>query len=382
MRHIADISSVGVQHEQFNASFLQLLIGKSDSVRFYGDPTHTSILKKNSLNGVTFTDIQIYSKRGGLKEFIRAYYQFRSLKYLLKTAEQEGSNHLTVLLIHPFAHFLFKQFASANIEIFIVMHGELESLKFNKHFLNKIWGWFLKSALKKVNPNVGYIILGQSIYKNLIKVLPDFASQKSIVLDHPYPFKSSAHNTRKNAQIVFSSMGVATLAKNSQYFFEAAQNVKDAGLNTSKFNVCGRIYKNMQEYLNDSVNFKAGFENLTREELNTLLAETDFAVFYYDNAHYSLCSSGSFWDAIDAEIPLLYVRNDYFDYYASIAGDLGVAFDSPKELNEYILHTAKTNALDPNYSHFVKNIRKLKYEYMSLENLSKQLDLNISNVVA
>jgi hypothetical protein len=382
MIYVADISSVGVQHEQFNTSFLQLVVGKNHPVRFYGDHTHTTILKRRAID-VSFTDIHVYSKRGGLKEFIRAYHQFKSLRHLVKDASSEKVNQVIVLLIHPFAHFLFKQFVITNVEIFIVMHGELESVKFNKHFLNKIWGWFLKKALEKVRRNVGYIILGQSIYNNLVKVLPNFASQKSLVLDHPYPFDSPSHRRNSSGQIVFSSLGVATLSKNSQYLFEVAQNVKDSGFNaTSSFNICGRVYKNMQAYLNDYVNFKKGFESLTREELNSLLAETDFAVFYYDNTHYSLCSSGAFWDAIDAEIPLLYVRNDYFDYYASIVGELGMAFESPKELNQYILETVKSGVLDPNYFHFVENIKKLKYEYMSLENLSKQLHLNLTNVVS
>lgn len=374
MIYIADISSIGVQHEQFNKSFIELtlLAHLSESVVFLADKSHLNVMAIDNRN-IQTKEIDVYGKRGGLKEFIRAYYQFRCLMKIVGKADKEGINNVYVLLIHPFAHFLFKVFGGKNVPISIVMHGELESIKFNKHFLNKIWGIFLKKAISIQRSNVRYIILGESIYENLLKVLPSFSFQKAIVLDHPYPFEKQFGKEKNLERTVFSTLGVATVAKNSQYFFELAKKSSESGLNY-KFNICGRVYKNMERFLNGAVNYKSNFESLTRLELNALLLETDFAVFYYDNENYSLCSSGAFWDAINAEIPLLYVSNDYFDYYASIVGEVGISFDTPEKLNEYILRTDEIKSLlSDNYSKFVNNIRSLKYRYMTAENLSRQL---------
>ncbi|TLV00782.1 hypothetical protein [Dyadobacter luticola] len=374
MIYVTDVASVDVQHEQFNRSFLQLLpiAYPQEQIQFYGEATHIQNLDSDTRN-IAFNQIPVYNKRGGLKEFIRAYHQFKALSKVIQLARKNRAKLVVVLLIHPLAHFLFKLFGSKKVAVSIVMHGELESVKFNKHFLNKIWGFFQKIALTKVSPNVSYIILGQSIYKNLINVLPEFSKQSAVVLDHPYPFTSQTKSEKDFNFLTFATLGVATKAKNTHYFFNLAEESNKKGL-PYKFNICGRVYKNMLPYLNAFVNYKKDFGSFTRKELDSLIRESHFTVFYYENSDYSLCASGSFWDTVNAEIPLLFVRNDYFNFYTSIAGQVGYSFETPEELNAFILNADKDELIKgDDYPMFVANIRKLKYEYMGAENLAYQL---------
>lgn len=363
MIYVADIASVGIQHEQFNASFIHLLQKENSeqSITFFADATHIEHLQ-NKTGDIKFEKINIYNQRGGFKEFIRAYRQYKSLKDIIRRLEVTTEKHLFVLLIHPFAHFLFKTFFKSGIRVSLVMHGELESLKFNKHLLNKIWGWFLKRALQIYKTGVSYIILGESIYENLIKVLPEFSSQTSIVIDHPYPFTNRIERNITHEQIVFSSIGVATIHKYTQYLFEVAEQVikNEIGKNC-KFNVCGRVYKDMEGHLNNYVHYKKDFGYYIREELDNMLDESSFAVFYYDNSNYSLCASGAFWDAIDAELPFLYVHNDYFDHYSNIIGGIGMVFDTPVKLNGYIMEVARNGINVEEYKRYKLNVRKLKF---------------------
>ncbi|MCE6990963.1 hypothetical protein [Dyadobacter sp. CY323] len=375
MIYIVDVASAESQHEQFNISFVELLKLKyiNDSLTFFCDPSHRSALQ-NRLSNIQFSDATIYKKRGGINEFIRAYLQFRHLSKIVQQAKKQNVTQMYILLLHPFAHFLFKQFHTDQLNVRIVIHGELESVKFNKHFLNKIWGFFQTRALTIVKPNVQYILLGNSIYNNLMEVMPSFSQQSCIIMDHPYPFEPRKTVLPENNPIVFSSLGVATLSKNTQYLFKIASEASELGYGeVCKFNICGRVLKNMEDHLNGHVTYKEDFKILTREESNELINESSFAVFYYENAHYSLCPSGAFWDAVNAEIPLLYVRNDYFDYYAEIAGGIGVPFEDPESLNRYILSVIKSRALGEDYYKYVDNIRKLKYELMSSEKLLHQL---------
>jgi hypothetical protein len=374
MIYVSDISSVSIQHEQFNKSFLELLQStySDEKITFLAEEEHLKILQA-SLHGIDFKSISVYNRRGGVREFIRAYKQFRRLNDLVRLAEQGKGSKLFILLIHPFAHFLFKVFGNTDFPIYIVAHGELESLKFNKHFLNKIWGVFQKYTLSRTSKSISYIILGKSIYRNLVEVLPSFASQNVIVLDHPYPFTVPPKVDKRSSPVVFSTLGVATRAKNTHYFFQLAKAAAALHLNY-KFNVCGRVYPNMQKFLNEYVNYRQGFGPLSREELDKLTLESHFTVFYYENSDYSLCSSGSFWDSINAEIPLLYVRNDYFDYYASIAGPIGIPFNSPEDLNSYLLTEFKEEIINSElYGQYVANIQRFKNEYMANKNLQRQL---------
>ncbi|CAG5069897.1 hypothetical protein DYBT9623_02634 [Dyadobacter sp. CECT 9623] len=378
MIYVADIASVDVQHEQFNKSFLKLLrfTYPTEKIRFMGEVRHIENVKSDTTDA-DYQQIFVYSKRGGFKEFVRAYSQFKELNKIIRSIDTGDDVRFYVLLIHPFAHFLFKLFGIKGVPVTIVMHGELESLKFNKHFLNKIWGFFQKIALTVKSTNTSYIILGKSIYQNLIKVLPSFLSQKVVVLDHPYPFSDQANIDKQLSPIVFSTLGVATKAKNTHYFFQLAEAATKRGLD-HRFNICGRVYKNMDGFLNNYVSYKKDFGSLTREELDKKTAESHVTVFYYENSDYSLCSSGSFWDAVNAEIPMLYVRNDYFDYYSSLVGPLGISFENPEDLNEYILNKVDKSILTgSSYKQFIANIRSLKYEYMAMDRLSRQLKGNV-----
>ncbi|WP_031526311.1 hypothetical protein [Dyadobacter crusticola] len=374
MIYVSDISSVSIQHEQFNKSFLNLLQNTfpDEDITFFAEEDHLRIVRAG-VQGINFNPISVYNRRGGFKEFIRAYKQFKKLNELIYLAKQNNASRLLILLIHPFAQFLFKIFGAKNFPIYIVAHGELESLKFNKHFVNKIWGTFQKHTLSRISKNISYIILGKSIYRNLVEVLPAFASQTVIILDHPYPFTVPAKVHKSSSPVVFSTLGVATKAKNSHYFFQLAKEAQVLN-RRYKFNICGRVYPNMQAFLNEYVNYRADFGPLSREELDKLTQESHFTVFYYENSDYSLCSSGSFWDSINAEIPMLYVKNDYFDYYASIAGPIGIPFNSPQELNSYLLTEFKEEIIDSEaYRQYISNIQRFKNEYMSSENLTRQL---------
>nr|WP_295926901.1 hypothetical protein [uncultured Dyadobacter sp.] len=377
MIYVSDSLSIGTQHEQFNSSFLTLLRQIEPDITFYADKRHSDIIKPK-VPGLTFENIELYSKRGGIKEFIRAYHQFRLTKKIIKDAEANGVTKLIILLIHPLAHYLLRTFLDTKINIFIVTHGELESLKDNKRFFNKIWGYFLKRSLLSQRLKIQYIILGESIYNNLVGVLPAFKTQKKAILDHPYPFHEIRRDYASNQAITFSSLGVATLPKNSQYIFSIADRMSEM-VNTARyrFYICGMVYKNMEKYFNEWVIYNRNLNPLSRSEVDQILSVTDFALLYYDNTHYSMCSSGSFWDAINAEIPILYVQNDYIDYYSSLVGGIGHRFESPEQLNDYIATSGRENLFDAQYHQFIDNVRKLKYQHMSYSNLVKQLSETI-----
>jgi hypothetical protein len=363
MIYAADVSSIGIQHEQFNSAFLTLLQKTAPQYKivFFADPSHMESQKAITDN-IVFEEIEIFTKRGGIQEFRRAYHQYKSLSRIVSHLENIGGTQLFVLLVHPLAHFLFKLLNNSKVNTIIVMHGELEALKFNKHFINKIWGWFLKSTLSTQKSHVQYIILGKSIYQNLIKVLPVFKKQKASILDHPYPFDQfKERQIMARGMVTFCSIGVSTIHKYSHKFFEVAKRINESGNgHLCKFNVSGRVYRDMTDHLNEFVQYKKDFGYYTREELDNQLAESTFAVFYYDNTNYSLCASGAFWDAVNAELPLLYVENDYFKYYSKLCGGIGMAFETPEELNNYITKIVATGVDLKHYGVYLNNIKKLK----------------------
>ena len=68
MIYVADVASVGIQHEQFNASFIHLLQKENSEqpITFFADATHIEHLQ-NKIGDTKFEKINIYNQRGGFK---------------------------------------------------------------------------------------------------------------------------------------------------------------------------------------------------------------------------------------------------------------------------------------------------------------------------
>lgn len=379
---IIDPSSIGVQHEQFNASFIQLLIyhEKEENFVIFAEASHVVYLKSKLVghsSRISYRPMRLYEERGGLKEFVRAYRQYKLVTKILSESKDWPVKRAYVLLLQPLAHFLLKRWGNPPFPLNVVMHGELESIKLNKHFTNRVWGYFLRKALSNRLDGLEYIVLGKPILSNIYKYLPKFDS-KVILIDHPYPFSSREEPIRLLGRphrdpISLALFGVATIYKSSQFFFEIAQQVSQSVKPNITFKVLGRVYQDMKAYLNNAVSYKRINQSYTREELEQEMPNIHFSVFYYNNDDHSLCPSGSFWDSIDAEVPMLYVKNDYFDYYASLVGPLGMVFDNPQSLNTFIMEM-NTKGIDITaYEFFVRNIRLLKYDRMTIPSISNQL---------
>lgn len=377
MKHIVDLASISIQHEQFNIAFIGLLLDSKlkHKIKFYGEESHVAVLNK-AFPSLSTVHLPVYQKRGSYNEFIRSFIQVGNFfKISRKIAKNDD---LVILLIHPFAHFLIKilnPFFFKGNSITIVLHGELEALKFNKHFLNKIWGFFLKVALNWQTNNFKYIVLGKSIYTNLKELIPNIANQEVLILNHPYPFKYISSDRKVDiSPLTFCSVGGATIHKNSNLYFELAYQNKDLVMrNKVKFRIGGRVYHDMEKYTNRYVEYKGLNLFYSREEIDEVLQSSHFAIFYYSNYNYSLCSSGAFWDAINSEIPILYVKNDFFDYYASLVGNIGVSFENANLLNSYVYEII-INGIDPLiYAEFIHNVRKIKYDIMNNRLLGEKL---------
>lgn len=376
-----DPVSKNVQHEQFNISFIKLIqtAFPLEEIEFVGNSSHIENLKSRIFsNEIRFRIFErlFNGKINNVNKIIQSIVEYRLLcGELEKALSNKDVNAVFILLINPLTHLLLKRNKNIKKSAIIILHGELESLKFNKTLLNKVWGYFLLKALKSKNKLYKHLILGQSIFENLVKIVPELKRYRQIVIDHPYPFsykESIKYNS--GGGLLFSICGVATIHKNSHFFFEVAKEVAAISKNKNiDFQVCGQVYADMNPFLNNSVQYKPVGQLLSREELIKMNRESDFFVFYYNNDNYSMCSSGAFWDAIDAEKPLLYLHNDYLDYYCNMVGPIGYVFSDIELLNKFIMSFSFSEVNVNEYDYFVSNIRTLKNRNMTTLNLSKKL---------
>lgn len=365
---IVDLNASGFMHEQFNASMLNIFakVFKHSSIQFFAEKTHVEIISERLIHfeHFSFQSIPIYRKQGGIHEILKGLRSYFILLKILIGRKRSSQYPLILLYIHPLTLFLINCiFSGRKIHMWIVMHGELESLKLNKTKLNKIWGHLLRLALKNFQENQKYILLGESIRINLLRVLPFAGQLPTMVIDHPFPFREKVNSSDLSKSLIFCTVGVNTIHKSSHFFYTLASRIAILKLN-AKCILAGKVYQDLSSHLNQFVESKKIGESYSRDEIYQNLSKSHFAIFYYDNTNYSLCASGAFWECVDAELPLIFVVNDYFmNYQEQAGGPIGYHFYHPEALNDFVIDLIR-NGIDPiQFEEFRRNLSFLKRKY-------------------
>lgn len=93
-------------------------------------------------------------------------------------------------------------------------------------------------------------------------------------------------------------------------------------------------------------------EALTPEEYAARLRDVHYTIWLGDPASYRLKASASFLDAIAMGKPLIYLKNDFINYYHSHRGPLGFPAADVDEVERTLTRLART-PLDDNYHRLV-----------------------------
>ncbi|MEI8309793.1 MAG: hypothetical protein WCH98_03460 [Verrucomicrobiota bacterium] len=89
-------------------------------------------------------------------------------------------------------------------------------------------------------------------------------------------------------------------------------------------------------------------EALKLEEYQRRLREVHYAIWTGDAPTYKLRASATFLDAIAMGKPLIYIKNNFIDYYNSHRGQFGLPVTSDAEMEELMVRLART-PLDEKY---------------------------------
>lgn len=367
----------GNKHSMFNASFLKMLsiIAPKGKLFFYAEETHKNCIKEflksdgDVLKLINFSIIKIVDKGRFLLPIKFIFEIYNTTRILFKYRKED---YLLILTsISQFSNFIIKliKLFFPKTKMLFVIHGELEFIK--KHdqqtFLLKLWGWFLKYSFKiKTDSNTFYLVLGDIIKTNMEKYnLVDL--NKVLSIDHPCLYTSSAQKANKEKSILkIGAIGVASLQKKSQYIFDIGDKIIEKGKSNIKLEIIGKILPNTYKYLREGVIYSTKNVMIDQKTFDKKIAQLDFSLFFYDNTYYELCASGAFFDALNHEIPMLGLKNDFFIYYFNKYGSMGYLFDDVNELIDFVIVYNKSH--DENYNSFIDNMKDAKN------------DLNISNL--
>jgi hypothetical protein len=261
--------------------------------------------------------------------------------------------------------FLFHQ------KIIVALHGDIGSLKIKSR---KITTFLFKSSIKHFlkyrSKYIRLLFYGETIAKELSCINIKYIRGNDIFIDHPYNYTNLINNVSLNTPIVISNIGVGILNKNSHFIFELAKRFS-AEINTNKleFKQIGNISKEVLKYQNKYVNILNNNEFLPIDIFKKNISNSNYFIFFFTkNSLYDLCPSGTFFDAIKYEKPIIAFKTSYFEYYFNKLGNIGYLCENLDEM-EFIIKNIHSIQLN-DYSIQVSNIKKAK-QILSLENISR-----------
>jgi hypothetical protein len=231
-------------------------------------------------------------------------------------------------------------------KIVIICHGELE-------FLNKSWiespgplakiirknviSFFLKKNVT-IAKKLIFVVLGKGILSNLKNILSPNIIKYIYAIDHPFIFDRCNYASKPQSKLRLGTVGVVSKTKNiNQFIYIARLFLSEVKAEKISFSVAGTVYYKKEELLDayiDIPDWHDGF--MDRAALDRRIQSLDYILFFYHSKMYKYLASGAVLDAINAEKPILALRNDYFEYLFSRFGHFGYLVDSIDDMEKLI----------------------------------------------
>lgn len=318
---VLDLSMRGREHVFFNSAFLKMLrIISEERIEVYADQSHCMNLKNELDQSFVLFPLRILSHESWRCVFSDIFSSYQCLKVLFRSNRTDCIillNRLPLtLLIYNVVNFFFKR------KTLSVIHGEMESIVNFKNVqgLTKFYYQLFKLGYICSRIDTSYLVLGASIMES-IKVVK-FGKAKIFSIDHPYDYTLDIKSNENFEQINIGIIGSALLRKNSHLIFELAQKYRntDSLIKNIRFLIVGRVDDNILKYSNQYVTFNKTNEMYTSLEYASRIYDIHYSLQFYDQKTNLALASGSFFDSLKYEKPIIAIKgNPFVDYYFNIS---------------------------------------------------------------
>lgn len=374
----AELQMQGDKHVNVNSGLLNI-ISKSfpnETIHIVCDDIHFNEISKYILNS-RFLELRLF-KYTGTKELNKIFTFNKVLREciliirLFHFAKVNNVNTIFFTSIFPFtAIFLNLYSFFYDKKIIVALHGDLGVLKLKSNkFTTYIFKQSIIHFLKHRSKKIRLLFYGKTIVNELSKINIIYIKQNDICIDHPYNYSFNLNNVNNNSTIVISNIGTGIINKNSQYIFEIANRFKNSITNNQlEFKQIGNISKDVLNFKNDYVKIINNNQFIPYETFKENIINSKYFIYFFTkDSLYDLCPSGTFFDAIKYEKPIIAFRTKYFEYYFNKLGNIGYLCEDLNEMELIIKNIASLNSEE--YANQVNNLKKAK-DILSLDNISK-----------
>lgn len=344
---------IGFAHEQVNAGFLRgyLLAYPEEKIIYFAEKEHINCIRE-ILNSFSISSKEIDFVEAEIPDANRLSSIFRYyflIKKVFHYAYEEKCNRIAFLSIHTYSliplKVLLKFRYNRFFKIHIIIHGIIESVKKSNYLIswdssNKVlnltskYFWFLgaeplsnpgpcnnflyeklfKSSLNLFgNKNITYFVFRPDSLNKIKELLPKI-KQYFDCIDHPYLY------TKKNLECkllhsdikVFATLGQGNLNAVNEVVRDISQSISSSD-NFEIRIVGGKTNQESGDF--EQIKITGKNRALTREEIEKQMIDVHYVLFFYSDDFYELMTSGSFFDAISYKKPIIFMKNNCFDYY-------------------------------------------------------------------
>lgn len=221
-----------------------------------------------------------------------------------------------------------------------VLHGGLAMLlKRPSFFPWKNRYSFRTWMLRDNNPRLTYLLLGESIERELVRRFPALGPFV-VSVDLPYHYaEPREYLPFQDGTVSFGSLGVLRKAKGSHEFLTLAKEVcSQGGRFRPRFICVGPVVdKKLRKLLDGTVQLPSPDAPLSREAFADHAQALDYTVFLHGAEAYTLTASGVLFDAFSYLKPIIALRNPFFERYFELMGEIGYLCDSYEDLKGTVL---------------------------------------------
>jgi hypothetical protein len=376
MIFFSELQMQGDKHVNVNSSLLNIIKDSfpNEIISLICDDFHYSEISKYIINKDTIE--KYLFPYTGSKELRKVFIPHKVLRecFLIykvyQLAKLNNSKCVIFASVFPFTgvflnlvSFIFKQ------KTLVALHGDIGVLKIKrKKITTSLFKSSIKHFLKYRSKHIRLIIYGETIAIELAQLNKKYIRKNDILIDHPCNFDAIFEKESNNTKIVISNIGVGIINKNSQNIFELA-NALSAEITNHKleFKQIGNISKEVLKYQNQYVTILNNNHFLPFEIFKQNIINSNYFIFFFKkNTLYDLCPSGTFFDAIKYEKPIIAFKTSYFEYYFKKLGNIGYLCDDLNEMESVIKKILNSNTNE--YSVQVANLKKAK-ELLSHKNI-------------
>ena len=319
-------------HEMFDASSLLMFAQLYDSIKYYGNGDSLANVEHmlgkmpNNVTAHKINLVNIYKPIHKLRRFIKQIQATILNVWFIATAERDVDiviNYMTAISLYPINWIT----SLTGKKVLIVCHSDIQEVTGK----NKVSWLFRKSItlLNRRNVNIAnglwFAVLGESIYNNVLPLISEQVKNKLVSFDHTAIFDKipKRKKGRTDRKLKLGYVGGFRTSKGADVFLAIARHFKHNP--NVEFRMIGHTSGKSEQLRDAGIIIPDGVGDffIDREKMYELICQLDYVLYCFPPEGYRFTASGTVFDAIDCERPILAIRNDYFEGMFKAYGAFG-----------------------------------------------------------